>query len=150
MASIKDNLYTDAQNRLNEESENNKRLNGIIEDQNVLIMQKEEKIGLSEKKLDEKEKLITEKDRIYANDIEMMQEELYLVKERLKEQIELLEEVKREYNNLEQKIEKEKESHVLEVRFNVFLCLSFSNSISGIPPEVHIALSHFNNNKWDN
>ena len=150
MASIKDNLYTDAQNRLNEESENNKRLNGIIEDQNVLIIQKEEKIGLSQKKLDEKEKLITEKDRIYANDIEMMQEELHLVKERLKEQIELLEEVKREYNNLEQKIEKEKESHVLEVRFNVFLCLSFSNSISGILLEVHIALSHFNNNKWDN
>ena len=55
----------------------------------------------------------------------MIQEELRLEKERLEEKNELLEEMKREYNNLEEKIEKEKEGHSLEVRFIVFYVTLF-------------------------
>ena len=55
MASMKDKLYTNVANRLDEEMENNKRLNCIIEDQNALIIENEKQIGLDEKKLDELE-----------------------------------------------------------------------------------------------
>ncbi len=87
-------MYTDQQNRFKEEIKKNEKLHGTILDQNALITQKDKEIGLGEKTLNEKERLIMEKDRIYANDMKVIQQDLHLEKERVKEFNALLQEMK--------------------------------------------------------